>query len=217
MIRVLLVEDHTAFRQALALTFDLEVGIRVVGQAGNLKEARGQLQAEHVDVVILDLDLPDGNGADLIREFYDRNPNAVVLVLTGSGDPQDIARAVDYGASHVLHKTVPIAEIIDSVRRLHDSEVLLSRSDIQAILRVAHAQRADIRHARETLERLTRREREVLEALAHGLSDKEIALTLHVSKETVHTHMVNLLGKLGVDSRLQALIFAVKHGVVTLT
>ena len=212
--RVLLVEDHASFRQALALAFGLEPDLVVVGQAGTLAEARPQLKG--IDVAVLDLDLPDGAGADLIRELHAVNPAALALIVTASEGRMDLARAVEAGAAGVLHKSVPLTEITAAVRRLCAGELLLSPSELVALMRLAGQQRAEERAARLTLERLTPRERDVLRALAVGLSDKEIAQRLHVSKDTVHTHMVNLLAKLGVESRLQALIFAVRHGVVSL-
>ncbi|MDQ3539346.1 MAG: response regulator transcription factor, partial [Chloroflexota bacterium] len=116
----------------------------------------------------------------------------------------------------VLHKSTPISEIINAIRRLHNGETLLSRAEIASLIHLARQQQAGDHAARQTLERLTPRERDVLHLLSEGLSDKNIAARLHVSKDTVHTHMVNLLGKLQVESRLQALIFAIRHGAATL-
>ena len=215
-IRILLVEDHTAFRQTLELAFSREADLRVVGQAGSLAEARARIAPGSIDVAVLDLDLPDGNGASLIRDLHAANPRTEALVLTASVGPIDLARAIDAGASGVLHKTAPLSEIVAAIRRLYAGHLLIDRAELGALLQLARQQRAEDRAAGESLRHLTPREREVLAALAEGLSDKEIAQRMHVSKETVHTHMVNLLRKLGVESRLQALIFAVKHGVVRL-
>lgn len=213
-IRVLLVEDHASFRQALAFMLEREPDITVVGQAGTLAEARALLAG--VDVGLFDLDLPDGNGSDLIRELRAGNPAAVALALTASEGQQDLARAVAMGAAGVLHKSARIAEIIDAVRRASAGEQLLSPREIIEMLHLANQHREQNHDARVALGRLTPREREVLQALADGLNDKEIAQRLHISVETARTHMVNILGKLGVDSRLQALVFAVRHGAVTI-
>jgi len=114
----------------------------------------------------------------------------------------------------VLHKAVSITEIVDALRRLGAGEWLLSRREIIELLCVATHRREQTREARATLAQLTARERDVLDALAQGLSSKEIAQKLFITVETERTHMVNVLSKLGVHSRLEALVFAVRHGAV---
>jgi CheY-like chemotaxis protein len=115
--RILLVEDHTVVRQAIAAMFDHEPDLDVVAQAGSLAQARGMLQ--NVDVAVLDLGLPDGRGGDLIADLRDVNPRAQALVLSASLDPDEIARAIDSGAAAVLDKTADLDELVDAVRRLH--------------------------------------------------------------------------------------------------
>lgn len=212
MIRVLLVEDHASFRQALAFMLERESDITVVGQAGSLAEARRLLAG--VDVAVLDLGLPDGNGMVLIEELRAANPRGRVLILTASADQGDLARVIELGAAGTLNKSVGAGEIVTAIRRLSAGETLFSPGEIVELLRLAGRQRERTREAQLALDRLTRREHEVLQALAAGLTDKEIARRLHISAETVRTHMVNLLAKLGVESRLQAVVFAARHGAV---
>jgi DNA-binding NarL/FixJ family response regulator len=212
MIRVLLVDDHVSFRQPLAFMFDRESDLSVVGQAGSVAEARTMLKA--VDVAVIDLNLPDGNGADLIPEMRNVNPHGLVLILTAFDDRLQWGRAVEAGAAGVLHKSATINDIIDATRRLHAGEHLMSPREVSELLRLVGQQREQDRRAQDALGRLTPREREVLQALADGLNDKEIAQRLKISTETARSHMVNILGKLGVDSRLQALVFAVRHGAI---
>lgn len=212
MIRVLLVDDHAAFREPLSFMFDREPEFTVVAQAGSLAEARGIL--EGVDVAVVDLDLPDGEGIELIGELRAANPQAMVLILTASADRGTHAQAVEAGAAGVLHKSVYIRDVIDAVRRLEAGEALLSPNEVGELLRLASQQRAQDQEARLAIESLTPREREVLQALANGLNDKEIGQRLYVSTGTVRNHVVRVLGKLGVHSRLQALVFAVRHGAV---
>ncbi len=211
-IRLLLVDDHRAFRQPLAFMLAREPDLAVVAQAGSLAEARARLAG--VDVALVDLDLPDGDGVDLIRELRRAQPGCLPVVLTASGTRLDIARAVEAGAVGVLHKSSPVDEIVAALRRATAGEHLLSPPETVELLRLVGQQRERDRAARAAIGRLTPRERGVLRALADGLSDKEIAERLHVRPETVRTHMVNLLQKLGVDSRLQALVFAVRYGLV---
>jgi DNA-binding NarL/FixJ family response regulator len=214
VIRVLLVDDHASFRQPLAFMLEREPDITVVGQAGTLAEACGLLHG--VDIAVIDLALPDGNGMQLIKELHGASPQSQALVLTGRGAPVEYARAVEAGAAGVLQKSVGISDIIDAVRRLQAGASLLSPQETIAMLRLAARQRERDREALAAAHRLTPREREVLQALAAGLSDQEIAQRLYISTETARTHMVNILAKLGVDSRLQALVFAVRHGLVTI-
>ncbi len=219
MIRVMLVDDHASFRQPLAFMLGREADITVVAEAGSLAEARTVLaRAEpvDVDVAIVDLHLPDGDGVDVVRDLRAANPDGQVLVLSGETERDHLARAIEAGASGMLHKSARIAEIIDAVRRLCDGESLLSPRETVELFRLVGQQRDRDRRGRAALDRLTPREREVLAALADGLNDKEIAQRLGVGNETVRTHMVNVFGKLGVDSRLQALLFALRHGAITL-
>ncbi len=214
MICVLLVDDHAAFRQPLAFMLDREPDITVAGQAGSLAEARPLLCV--ADVTLLDLDLPDGNGASLIKELHAVNPHGAVFILTGSASRLQFAQAVDEGADGVMRKTSGLDEIIGAIRRLAAGEPLLPPREIVNLLRLASRQRAQDQAELRTIGRLSAREREVLQALAQGLSDKGIAERLCVSHHTVRTHMVNAMGKLGAESRLQALLVALRHGVVTL-
>jgi two-component system nitrate/nitrite response regulator NarL len=214
-IRVLLVEDHASFRQALAFMLEREPGFEVAGQVGSLAEAR-QLNGEvleNVEVAIVDLALPDGDGLELIEDFSSE-PRMTTLVLSASLEPGRFARAVEAGASGVLHKSTPIKDIVEAVQMLRAGEALLSPAEVVEMLRLVGRERQEELAARQAVERLTPREKEVLEALAEGLESKEIAEKLNVTVETERTHMVNILHKLGVHSRLQALVFAARYGVV---
>jgi RNA polymerase sigma factor (sigma-70 family) len=219
-IRILLVDDHTSFRQSLAFMLDREDDIAVAAQAGSVADARGAIaatrQSGHLDVAIVDIGLPDGDGTDIVRILHNAGSKhrTRVLVLTGVSDRFRIARAVESGADAVLDKSVTLAAIVAAVRRLHAGEELLSARETIELLRFAALRREQDRAAQHALAQLTPREREVLGCLAEGLTDNEIAARLHVSGETVRTHMVNLLRKLNVDSRLQALVFAIRHGAV---
>lgn len=190
-----------------------ESEFEVVGQVGSVAEAQAldRQSLEDVEVAIVDLALPDGDGLDLLEDLSSRT---VTLVLSASLETARFARAVESGASGVLHKSTPIKEIVDAVRRLKAGEALLSPGDVIEMLRLVNRERQEELSVRRAVERLTPREREVLQALAEGLESKEIADKLNVTVETERTHMVNILHKLGVHSRLQALVFAARHGVV---
>jgi DNA-binding NarL/FixJ family response regulator len=214
--RILLVEDHASFRQALAFMFEREPEFAVVGQAGTLAEARQFLNgsAGETDVAVCDLALPDGDGFDLIEELAANGGEVITLVLSASLEPARFARAVEAGASGVLHKAAAIGDIVEAVKRLRAGEALLSPDEVIEMLRMVSRQRQEQLEAQRAIDRLTRREREVLQALAEGLDSKDIAEKLHITVETERTHMVNILNKLGVHSRLQALVFAARNGLV---
>ena len=213
--RIFLVEDHASFRQALAFMFEREGEFVVAGQAGSLAEARAFLRKtpDSFDVAVVDLALPDGDGFGLIAELSSR-PDVMTLVLSASLEPTRFARAVEAGASGVLHKSAPIGEIVDAVRRLRSGEALLSPAEVVEMLRMVSRRRQEEYEARRAIEKLTPREKQVLQALGEGLDSKDIAEKLHITVETERTHMVNILGKLDVHSRLQALVFAARHGLV---
>ncbi len=214
MIRVLLVDDHTAFRKPLAYILEREPDLSVVAQAGSLAEARRSLEA--ADVAIVDLHLPDGHGSELVRELRERNLPVAVLVLSGSGAELDLAEAVDAGADGVLQKWADLEEIIDAVRRLGRGEAVLGGRQLMELVRLAARARDEKRRTEALFGQLTPRERDVLQALADGLSDKEIADRLTIHYQTVRTHVTNILTKLRAESRLQAVLIALRHGVVVM-
>ena len=217
MARILLVEDHVAGRQALAFMLEQEPDLEVVGQAGSLAEARRALaEAGGVDVALVDLALPDGDGMELVRDVRTANPLGAVLVLTGRGERRHLARALNAGAAWVLHKSADVGEIVAAVRALASGEPLLAPPEAVELLRLAEEHRGKDEAALAALGRLTARERAVLQALAEGLSDKEIAARLDVSVDVVQAWIASVFDTLGVDSRVQAVAFAARHGLVAL-
>jgi two-component system nitrate/nitrite response regulator NarL len=215
----LLVEDHASFRQALAYMFEREPDFEVVAQAGSLAEARTLPGASlnDVEVAVVDLALPDGDGFELIEHFTLAEPQIMTLVLSASLEPVRFARAVEAGAAGVLHKATPIKDLVAAVRRLKSGEALLSQDEILEMLRVVSRERQQKQEVLQAIERLTPREIELLRALAEGLESREIAEKMNITVETERTHMVNILHKLGVHSRLQALVFAARHGLIRIS
>jgi len=216
MIRLLLVDDHPSSRTPLAMILDRERDLCVVAQAGSLAEAREAIELldGDVDLALLDLDLPDGTGTDLIGDLRAANPRALALVLTAFYERERIANAVDAGSAGVLDKVADIGEIMDAIRRLASGEQLIPPEEVLEMVRVAVRLRERERDARLALGRLTPRELEILQQLARGLNDNEIAQELHIGRGTVRTHVEHILSKLEVASRLQALVFAARHGAV---
>jgi PAS domain S-box-containing protein len=215
-IRVLLVEDHASFRQAAASVFEREAGFEVVAQAGSLAEARKMLEQKSPDVAVIDLILPDGYGWELIKELRAANRRAQALVLTAELGRAEMARAVESGAAGILHKTAELEEVVEAVQRLSAGEALLPLEEVVELLRFASARKDEEHEARQAIARLTPREREILQLLAEGLDSHGIAERLYISLRTERNHMTSILAKLGAHSRLQALVFAVRHGVVSI-
>ena len=212
--KILLVEDHHLLRQALAVILEREPDFTVTAQAGSLAEARGLL--EGVDVAIVDLGLPDGDGLALIGELREASPDCVSLVLTASMDQVRFALAVDAGAAAVVHKFVSLDEIVTAVRRMCTGEALLSAGQIIELMGLAASQREREAAARSASERLTPREKEILQGLGQGLNNKEIARRMGVAVDTERNYMATLMTKLGAHTRLQALVTASRHGLVDL-
>lgn len=211
-VRVLLVEDHAAIREALALAFAQDDEFTVTGQAGSLSEARGMLDG--VDVAIVDLELPDGDGADLVEELRERPAPIHTLVLSAHADRARVARAVQNGAAAVLSKTTHLHEIVSAVRRVRAGETLMPQDEVIDLLRFAGRLRELELDERRLLESLTPREHEVLQLLATGLDSSAIASRLQISLRIQRNHVGNILAKLDVHSQLQAVVFGLRHGVV---
>jgi DNA-binding NarL/FixJ family response regulator len=190
-LRILLVESHVAVRQAIAAVFEREPGFTIVGQAASLAEARDML--EGIDVAVLDDYLPDGFGSALIEDLHAASPDADALVLSAGLDPEGVARAVHQGAAGILDKAARLDEELLASDRL--------RRDREA---------AD----RRAIETLTNRELDVLRLLAEGLDSRAVAGRLHITERTERNHVANVLTKLGVHSRLQAVVFCLRYGVV---
>lgn len=214
MIRVALIDDHASFRGALAFMLEREGDISVVGQAGTLAEARQLAAGTPADVTLVDLDLPDGSGLDLLPILHEHNATVAVVILTGSVRPEKPALAVAAGAVGFLPKAVGTAEIVAAIRRVASGETLFTATEAVTLMRQAVQYQTQNQATQRALEQLTRRERDVLRALAIGLDNNAIAERLYLSTATVRTHVGEILRKLGVDSRLQAALLAVRHGMV---
>ncbi len=216
LIRVMLLDDHASFREPLAFMLERETGLAVVGQVDSLATAREFLEDGDpaVDVALVDLDLPDGSGVDFVASLRSARPMAAALVLSALSDRVRLAQAIEAGAAGIMHKSSRFGKILEAVRRLHAGAGLLSNQEVFRALRLADGERTRNREALLKFEKLTPRELDVLRALAEGLNDREIADRLYVGVGTVHTHVSSILAKLEAKSRLAALVFAVRHGLV---
>jgi DNA-binding NarL/FixJ family response regulator len=213
-IRVLLVDDHQLLTQALSRLLALEHDIDVMGVAGTVADAK-RVARDQVDVVLMDYKLPDGTGADATRAIKQRWPSAKVIMLTAITDDETVLDSIQAGADGYLTKDRAGEDVVEAVRAAHAGEMLLPRAVVFEIAqRVALARRRGT--DRRTIEQLTPRELEVLRALAEGLSSKEICDRLYIAPNTLRTHVQNIMSKLRVHSKLEAVAFALRHRLVEL-
>ena len=211
-IRVLLVDDHQLLTEALAKMLALEPDITVVGVAGTVADAKS-LARERLDVVLMDYRLPDGTGADATRAIKARWPGARIVMLTALNDDETVLESIQAGADGYLTKDRAVDDVVAAVRDAHNGETLLPRSVVMGIAqRVATAR--DRSMERPSIEPLTARELDVLRALAEGLPSPEICERLFIAPNTLRTHVQNIMGKLRVHSKLEAVAFALRHRLV---
>jgi NarL family two-component system response regulator LiaR len=212
VIRVLIADDHAVVRQGLRTFLDLQEEIAVVGEAADGEEALAAVDRLAPDVVLMDLVMPRLDGIEAIRRIRERSPATRVIVLTSFGDDDKVFPAVRAGAAGYLLKDVQPQELVRAIRTVQDGQALLHPSVAARLMEEI----ADDSRQREP-DPLTPREREVLTLVARGLSNKAIARECDVSEKTVKTHVSNILGKLGVNDRTQAALWAVREGLVPKT
>jgi len=211
-IRVLLVDDHAVVREGLRNFLALQDGLEIVGEASDGNEAIEQAQRLGPDVILMDLVMPGLDGIGAMRQLRVRVPGSRVIVLTSFLEDERVLPAIQAGAAGYLLKNVAPAELARAIRAAHAGEAII---DPTAAARLMHAIADDARPRIEQPERLTRRERDVLELIARGQSNKRIAFELGISEKTVKTHVGHLLAKLGVSDRTQAALMAVEEGLVS--
>jgi DNA-binding NarL/FixJ family response regulator len=211
-IRVLLVDDHQLLTDALRQLLAHEPDLTVVGVAGSVAEARAAAR-ERVDVVLMDYRLPDGTGAEATRAIKARWPGARVIMLTAVNDDETVLDSIQAGADGYLTKDRASQDVVDAVRAAHAGEILLPRAVLFGIARrVAAAREQGV--VQQPIEALTPRELEILRALADGFPTREICARLSIAPNTLRTHVQNIMGKLGVHSKLEAVAFALRHRLV---
>ena len=213
MIRVLLVDDHAVVREGLRAFLELQDDFEVIGEAADGEEALVQVDAFRPDVILMDLLMPKLDGVGAMLELRVRAPDSRVIVLTSYQDDDRLMPAIQAGAAGYLLKNVEPSELARAIRAAHAGEAIIAPS---AAARLVRAIADGTRPVVGKPERLTRREREVLELIVKGRSNKRIAFELGISEKTVKTHVGHLLAKLGVTDRTQAALLAVRESLVGL-
>lgn len=211
-IRVLLVDDHTLFRKGLAELLEQRGAIAVAGIAGNGDEALQLLKSTDLDVVITDLNMPPHGGLALLRQMRAEGWRGPVLVLTVSDDQEDLASAMGAGAQGYLLKDMEPDDVVDAVQRAVRGETVVAPA---MTLKLVHLLQGGPQPPKtDALQNLTVREREILDYLAQGLSNKAIGRALDISHDTVKLHVRHILAKLNLTSRVEAAVFAVEQKAV---
>jgi two-component system, NarL family, response regulator LiaR len=211
VIRVLIVDDHAVVREGLRTFLELQDGLEVVGEAADGLEGVQEAQRLRPDVILMDLVMPKLDGVAAMRALRDQAPDSRVIVLTSFLDDERLLPAIQAGAAGYLLKNVEPAELARAIRAAERGEAII---DPTAAARLVEAIADNSRPVVAEPERLTRREREVLELITAGRSNKRIAFELGISEKTVKTHVGHLLAKLGVTDRTQAALLAVREGLV---
>jgi two-component system, NarL family, response regulator LiaR len=211
MIRVLLVDDHAVVREGLRTFLELQEGIEVAGEAEDGVEALEQTERLRPDVILMDLVMPRLDGVGAMRRLRPTHPDTRVVVLTSFLEDEHLLPAMQAGAAGYLLKNAEPAELARAVRAAYAGEAIIDPAVAARLVR-ALADGSAPRNVED--DKLTRREREVLELIVGGRSNKRIAFELGISEKTVKTHVGHVLAKLGVTDRTQAALLAVRDGLV---
>jgi DNA-binding NarL/FixJ family response regulator len=213
-IRVLIADDHRSFAEALRTAIRMERGMSVVAVVHDGVTAVEAARRRRPDVVLMDVQMPRTDGIAATRQVLQERPDTRVVMLSAFEEEHNVARALDAGAIGFLSKYSPVKEIIRAVRAAYRGDALIDPADVRRILTHLRKKRAQDAAARARVERLTRRETEILQGLAEGRSPERLADQLGISRHTLRTHQQNILFKLKVHSKLEALALAIRHGKV---
>jgi DNA-binding NarL/FixJ family response regulator len=217
-ITIVIADDHRSFGEALEIALDKEDDLKVIEVVTDGASAIEKTLTEHPDVVLLDLQMPGINGIEAARKIHDENVGAAVIILSGLEEDQvALARAIQAGARGYMPKTEAVGGLADAIRRAYRGEPLHSSAEVDEALRKLKRRRAQDGDLAQRIERLTPRELEILQRLANGDSPEQIAEDLEMSRHTLRTHTQNVLTKLGVHSKLEAIVAAIRYGKVTTT
>lgn len=204
--RVLLVDDHEVVRAGLKTLIDSEEDMSVVGEAGSVEDGVRRAALDEPDVVVLDVRLPDGSGIDACREVRTRSPDARVLMLTSFADEEALMAAVLAGASGYVLKRINNSDLISSIRRVGSGEILLEPEMVQSVVDRLRDGSVDD----PLLSRLTVQERAIVEHIAEGMTNRQIADEMFLAEKTVKNYVSNVLTKMGMNRRTEAAAYVAR-------
>jgi len=209
-IRIVIVDDHAIWRGGVRSMLE-DTEFEVVGEASSGREALEVTHQTQPRIVLLDIRMAGGDGLDTLQALRSQNPDAAVVMLTTYDNPTYMARAVAGGAVGYLLKGMDQEELLIALRAVHRGEILLTAKDLSHLLRGITPETPGML---DLIEPLTDRELEVLRLMATGLPNREIAAILFIAECTVKTHVEHIIGKLGVSDRVQAAVWAARHGLL---
>jgi DNA-binding NarL/FixJ family response regulator len=212
-IRVLVVDDHDLFRTGLASLLDSQPDIEVVAQASSGRAGIQLAEEMRPDVILMDLRMPDVEGPAATREILDRTPDIRVVALTVVSESSAVEAAMEAGACGFLAKDTPIDSVAAAVRSAAQGGAWLSPRAAEVVLGRIRSSRTPEGSDSSALSELSARELDVLRLIARGMENSEIAESLNISRRTAKNHVSNILAKLGLPSRVQAAIYAVRRGL----
>jgi DNA-binding NarL/FixJ family response regulator len=211
MMRIFIVDDHVLFREGLASIISTYPDIEIAGMAGTVQEAVELARTIKPDIVLMDFSLPDGTGAEATRSILEEYPDCKTIFLTMSEEEEDLFAAIRSGAKGYLLKNMAPQKLVAAIRSVQKGEAALSRKMTMRVMEeLSRTKRPQLTEQAT----ITLREIEVLEALASGLSNQEIANRLYISENTVKSHVHSILDKLNLSDRKEAAEYARKHGLV---
>jgi DNA-binding NarL/FixJ family response regulator len=211
-VRILVVDDHALLRQGLVKVLAEERDLQVVGEAANGREAIAKAAELMPDVILMDISMPEVGGLEATRRIKQEMPYVRIVILTIADDDQSLFEAVKSGAQGYLLKNVDPPQLVTTVRRVAAGETAISRTMASKLIGEFAAQAPRPVAASPTSMALTQREKEVLEQVAEGKSNRDIATALAIAENTVKNHLKNILEKLHLENRVQAAAFALRQG-----
>jgi DNA-binding NarL/FixJ family response regulator len=210
-IRIVLVDDHALVRQGFRRILEEDPGLQVAGEAGSAEEGISLVRQQRPDVVLMDMAMPDANGIQAAREILRERPETKVLVLSMYSDAQYVRSALDAGVSGYILKSALETDLTRAVRAVAAGQQYLS-PELSGVLIKALRDRDEPED--DKFDKLTDREKQVLQYIAHGKSNKEIASILGLSVNTIAVHRANLMSTLGVHKAAELVLYAVRKGLV---
>jgi two-component system, NarL family, response regulator NreC len=213
-IRVVVADDHTIIRSGLRMLLEREAGFEVVGEASDGRQAVDLAESLKPDVIMLDIGMPNLNGIEATRQIVQKLPRTRVVVLSMHSDESYVLKALKSGARGYLLKDSAESDILNAIRAVSEGKAYFS-PEISKMLVDDYMRQMQQRGVEDSYELLTGREREILQLLAEGKSNKEISSALNLSPYTVETHRSNILQKLNLHSLPELILYAVRKGVIT--
>jgi len=214
MIRIVLADDHVVMRNGLRLLLERQQNFQVLAEAADGREAVGICEKLRPDVLVLDIAMPNLNGIEAARQVAAKLPHTAIVILSMHADESYVLRALKAGARAYLLKDSAEADLINAIRAVNDGKAFFSPA-ISRMLVDDYMRRLEQRGVEDSYELLTTREREILQLLAEGKANKEVATILNLSLYTVETHRGNILQKLNLHSVPELILYAVRKGVIS--